>query len=101
MLKINRMTDYAILVLGLLHHRGDEQLTANDMAVYLQLNKTTIAKVIRALSQAGLIETSRGIHGGCQLAVDVSKITVASVHLHSLLYVTERIAAYTSLGVNH
>ena len=33
MLKINRMTDYAILVLGLLHHRGDEQLTANDMAV--------------------------------------------------------------------
>ncbi|MGB1983243.1 MAG: SUF system Fe-S cluster assembly regulator [Candidatus Puniceispirillaceae bacterium] len=79
MLKINRMTDYAILVLGLLHHRGDEQLTANNMAVYLQLNKTTIAKVIRALSQAGLIETSRGIHGGCQLAVDVSKITVASV----------------------
>jgi len=79
MLKINKMTDYAILVLGLLHQRRDEHLNANDMAGYLQLNRTTIAKVIKALSHAQLVETSRGVNGGCHLAIDVSNITVSAV----------------------
>ena len=79
MLRINRMTDYAILVLGLLHQREDRSLNANDIATDLQLNKTTIAKVIKALVAAGLVNTSRGINGGCQLAVDVKQISLASV----------------------
>ena len=79
MLKINRMTDYAILVLGLLHQRHDERLNANDMAGYLHLSKTTIAKVIKALSHAELVETSRGVNGGCHLKIDVSQITVSAV----------------------
>lgn len=79
MLRINRMTDYAILVLGLLHQRDDAQMNSNDIARYLQLNKTTVAKVIKALSAADLVVTSRGINGGCQLAIDVEKISLASV----------------------
>ena len=79
MLKINRMTDYAILVLGLLHQRRGEQMSAGDIAQYLQLNKTTIAKVIKALSAAEMVKTSRGINGGCHLAIDVSQISLAKV----------------------
>ena len=79
MLRLNRMTDYAILVLGALHQRPEGQVSSVELASSLSLNQTTIAKVIKALSSAELIVTTRGVNGGCQLAVDVSKISVAAV----------------------
>jgi len=79
MLRLNRLTDYAILVLGVLHSRQDMWLSSGQIAETAQLTQATAAKVIKALVAAGLVETHRGTHGGCQLARPVSQISIAEV----------------------
>jgi len=79
MLRLNRMTDYAILVLGVLHSRQDSLLSSGQVAEAAQLTQATAAKVIKALVAADLVQTQRGIRGGCQLSRPVSRISVAEV----------------------
>ena len=79
MLRLNRMTDYAILVLGVLHNRQDSLLSSGQIAEAAQLTQSTAAKVIKALVAADLVQTQRGIRGGCQLSRPVSRISLAEV----------------------
>ena len=73
------MTDYAILVLGVLHTRRGVTLSSGQIAEAAQLTQATSAKVIKALVAAELVQTQRGIRGGCQLSRPVSKISIAEV----------------------
>ena len=73
------MTDYAILVLGVLHSRQDSLLSSVQIAEAAQLTQATAAKVIKALVAADLVRTQRGIRGGCQLSRPVSRISIAEV----------------------
>lgn len=79
MLRLNRMTDYAILVLGVLHGRPDVLLSSAQIAQHAQLTQATAAKIIKALGSAGLVTTIRGTKGGCQLALPASAISIADV----------------------
>lgn len=79
MLRLNRLTDYAILVLGVLHSRQNVWLSSVQIARQAQLTQATAAKVIKALVAAGLVKTHRGTRGGCQLAYPVSRISIAEV----------------------
>ena len=79
MLRLNRMTDYAILVLGVLHGRPGELLSSAQIAHHAQLTQATVAKIIKALSAADLVATSRGNKGGCQLAMPATAISIAQV----------------------
>jgi FeS assembly SUF system regulator len=79
MLRLNRMTDYAILVLGVLHGRPDVLLSSAQIAQHAQLTQATAAKIIKALGSAGLVTTIRGTKGGCQLALPASSISIADV----------------------
>ena len=79
MLRLNRMTDYAILVLGVLHGRPDVLLSSAQIAQHAQLTQATAAKIIKALGSAGLVTTIRGTKGGCQLAKPASAISIADV----------------------
>ena len=79
MLRLNRLTDYAILVLGVLHSRQHVWLSSVQIAESAQLTQATAAKVIKALVAAGLVQTHRGTRGGCQLARPVSQISIAEV----------------------
>ena len=63
MLRLNRMTDYAILVLGVLHGRPGQLLSSAQIAQHAQLTQATVAKTIKALVAAGLITTIRGTKG--------------------------------------
>ena len=73
------MTDYAILVLGVLHSRQDSLLSSTQISEAAQLTQATAAKVIKALVAADLVQTQRGIRGGCQLSRPVSQISIAEV----------------------
>ena len=68
MFKLNRMTDYAIVVLGALAHRQGEILATAQLAELTGLNQPTVAKVAKTLMAADLLETQRGVHGGYRLA---------------------------------
>ena len=76
MFKLNRMTDYAIVVLGALSHRQGEILATAQLAELTGLNQPTVAKVAKTLMAADLLETQRGVHGGYRLARQAAKISL-------------------------
>ena len=61
MLRLNRMTNYAILVLGALARRHGETLASGHLAQVTELAQPTVAKVLKMLLAAELVETQRGV----------------------------------------
>ena len=79
MFKLNRMTDYAIVVLGVLAHRQGEILAAAQLAELTGLNQPTVAKVAKTLVAAELLDTQRGVHGGYRLARPAGMISLVEI----------------------
>ncbi len=57
MLRVSKLTDYAVVVLSRLEAEGGIQ-TAPGIAAVTGLGEPTVAKVLKMLSQAGLVEGS-------------------------------------------
>ena len=82
MLRLNRMTDYAIVVLGALAHRRGEVLATAQLAAMTGLAQPTVAKVARHLQAGDLLTTRRGASGGYVLQgrpEDISLVTIIEV----------------------
>lgn len=79
MFKLNKMTDYAIVVLGALSHRKGEILATAQLAELTGLNQPTVAKVAKTLMVADLLETQRGVHGGYRLARPPGAISLVHI----------------------
>ena len=79
MFKLNRMTDYAILVLGVLAHRRGKILTTAQLAELTGLNQPTVAKVAKTLVVANMLDTQRGVHGGYRLARPAGMISLVEI----------------------
>ena len=79
MLRVTRMTDYATLVLATLAQAPARVLPAAEIAERARLEPTTVAKVLRPLAQAGLVEAFRGASGGYRLARPAPGITLAAI----------------------
>lgn len=68
MLRVTKLTDYATVVLTVLAARPDAVLSASELAERAGLEAPTVAKVLKPLAQAGLVEGFRGATGGYRLA---------------------------------
>ena len=79
MFKLNRMTDYAIVVLGALARRQGKLLATAQLAELTGLNQPTVAKVAKTLMAADLLETQRGVHGGYRLAKPASATSLVQI----------------------
>ena len=82
MLRLNRMTDYAIVVLGALAHRRGEVLATAQLAALTGLAQPTVAKVAKHLQAGNLLTTRRGASGGYVLQgrpEDISLVTIIEV----------------------
>ena len=79
MLRLNRMTDYAILVLGALAHRHGETLASGLLAEVTDLAQPTVAKVLKMLLAAELVETQRGVRGGYRLMKISAHISLVDI----------------------
>lgn len=84
MLRLNRLTDYAILVIGVLAQQPQNGeavalLNSAQLAEKTGVNQPTIAKLVKLLTAAGLIQAQRGVGGGCRLSKGADKISVAEV----------------------
>ena len=79
MFKLNRMTEYAIVVLGVLAHRQGEFLATAQLAELTGLNQPTVAKVAKALVAAELLDTQRGVHGGYRFARPAGMISLVEI----------------------
>lgn len=79
MLRVTRLTDYATVLLTVLAARPGDVLSAADLAAAAGLELPTVAKVLRPLAQANLVEGFRGAGGGYRLARDPAEISLVEV----------------------
>ena len=79
LLRLNRMTDYAIVVLGALAHRHGEVLATAQIASLTGLTQPTVAKVAKRLQACDLLATKRGANGGYQLTGNPSELSLVMI----------------------
>jgi FeS assembly SUF system regulator len=78
MLRISKLTDYAILIMVELTREGD-MLSAHALAERVHVEVPTASKVLKLLSGSGLLESFRGANGGYRVARSAADISVAEV----------------------
>jgi FeS assembly SUF system regulator len=78
MLRISKLTDYAILLMVELTREG-ETLSAHALAARIGVEDTTASKVLKLLAGQGLLESFRGASGGYRVSRPAAEISVAEV----------------------
>ncbi len=78
MLRLSKLTDYAVVVLIRLSH-GEAVQTSPGIAAGIGLPEPTVAKVLKALAYSGLVSSQRGARGGYRLARALSAIPITDV----------------------
>jgi FeS assembly SUF system regulator len=79
MLRVTKLTDYATVVLTVLAARPGDVLSAAELAEQAGLEVPTVAKLLKPLSQAGLVAAFRGSNGGYRLARDAADISLVEI----------------------
>jgi len=79
MLRISRLTDYATVLLASLAREPGRQRTAAALAEATRIGAPTVSKVLKQLQRAGLVTSTRGLHGGYQLARPAAAISAAAI----------------------
>ncbi len=78
MLKLSKLTDYAVVVLVRLAGTEGVQ-TSPGIAAATGIPEPTVAKVLKALASVDLVNSQRGARGGYRLNRPLSAIAVAEV----------------------
>ena len=78
MLRLSKLTDYAIVVLVRLS-RADAVQTSPGIAQAVGVPEPTVAKVLKALTGAGLVVSQRGARGGYRLARPLGAMAIGDV----------------------
>lgn len=79
MLRVTRLTDYGIALLGLMARDSRGCFCTRDLARRAGLPLSTATKILKSLCRHGLLESQRGNGGGYTLARIAAKITVAEI----------------------
>ena len=79
MLRISRLTDYATVLLAALASEPQRVQTAASLAEQTRIAAPTVSKLLKQLQRAGLVSSTRGLHGGYQLARPAAQISAAAI----------------------
>lgn len=79
MLRVTKLTDYATLLLSVLAQSPDRVHSASELAETSRLELTTVAKVLKPLTQSELVQSFRGANGGYRLARPADQISLIDV----------------------
>src|SRR6516164_7431500 len=79
MLRISRLTDYATVLLATLAGEPQRVQTASSLAEQTRIAAPTVSKLLKQLQRAGLVTSTRGLHGGYQLARPAAEISAAAI----------------------
>ena len=79
MLRVTKLTDYATVVLTVLASEPDAVASAAGLAERAGLEAPTVAKLLKPLAQAGLVEAFRGTNGGYRLARAPGDISLVEI----------------------
>ena len=80
MLRLSKLTDYAVVVLTRLEEAEEGAvMTAPGLAAATGLAEPTVSKVLKILAHAGLVEGRRGAAGGYLLTRPISEMPLTDV----------------------
>jgi FeS assembly SUF system regulator len=79
MLRISKLTDYGTVILACLAAQPDRLWTAAEVAERTHVGQPTVSKLLKKLQRSGLVRSTRGSHGGYQLARPAAEITAARI----------------------
>src|SRR6201996_1755562 len=103
MLRISKLTDYATVVLASLAEQPKQVRTAAALAERTRIAAPTVSKLLKQLHKAGLLSSTRGLHGGYQLARPAAQITVAAIldALEGPVTLTDCAGGHGQCGIEH
>ena len=103
MLRIGKLTDYATVILATLAADRTRQLNAGTLAERTHIAAPTVSKLLKQLHRAGLVNSTRGTHGGYQLARNPENISAAAIldALEGPFALTECSAGSGQCGIEH
>jgi FeS assembly SUF system regulator len=79
MIKLGRLTDYAVTLLTQMVSGKDGVWAASDLAERTSLPLPTVSKILKQLAKSGLVRAHRGAAGGYRLAQPAAAISVAAI----------------------
>lgn len=79
MLKLSKLTDYAVIVLGCLGQQGGKPVSASFIAEKTKLPEPTVQKVLKLMASKKIITALRGASGGYIVPLSLACISVADV----------------------
>ena len=79
MIRLSKLTDYAVVMLSHMAAREGEVYTACRLADRTAVPEPTAAKILKLLAKAGVLVSQRGSNGGYELARPAGEITVAEI----------------------
>src|SRR4051812_27334499 len=103
MLRIGKLTDYATVILATLAADRSRLLTAASLSERTHIASPTVAKLLKQLHHAGLVNSTRGTRGGYQLARDPESISAAAIlnALEDPIALTACSAGIGQCGIEH
>jgi FeS assembly SUF system regulator len=103
MLRIGKLTDYATVILATLAADRSRPLNAGTLAERTHVASPTVSKLLKQLHRAGLVNSTRGTHGGYQLAREPELISAGAIldALEGPLALTECASASGHCGIEH
>ncbi len=79
MLRVTKLTDYATIVLSALADAPDRVHNAAELTELVRLELPTVSKLLKTLTQAGLVQSFRGSAGGYRLAKPAGEISLIQI----------------------
>lgn len=79
MLRLNRITDYAVVVLTQMAREPDKLVTAPQLAQDSNVPLPTVAKLLKELTRGGVLASHRGVNGGYTLARAPDRLSMLAV----------------------
>ena len=79
MLRLSKLTDYAVVIMAYLSQHPGLAINAKSIAKHTGISLPTTSKLLKRLSHEGLLQANRGIKGGYQLACPATDIALGTV----------------------
>jgi FeS assembly SUF system regulator len=79
MLRMGKLTDYGIVLMSYLASKTYQQHSAHSLSNAVQMPLPTVRKVLKFLSQAGLLKSERGAQGGYNLTRSPKQVSIAEI----------------------
>lgn len=79
MIRLSRLTDYAIVIVAELSRMPGQLLAATELSTRTKIPEPTVAKVLKILSRAQVLQSARGVNGGYVIMRSLSDISVGEL----------------------